>query len=172
MADVIRASILGPMPHMNTPTRPFLAAAFLLAGCTAQPTVDVEAERAALREAATAYHTAVGAKDGEAVVGMYDQSALMVPPNADLVEGLAGVQNYRFGFIENAAVEIDFEIQRVEVSAAGDIGWTLAIGEITINQAEGPPGRDLVRDFHTWKKQPDGSWKVVVDVWNSGMPAA
>ena len=43
--------------------------------------------------------------------------------------------------------------------------------KITIDQGEGEPGRDIVRDFHTWRRQPDGSWKVVVDMWNSGMPA-
>lgn len=32
-----------------------------------------------------------------------------------------------------------------------------------------PP--NAVRDFHVWKKQADGSWKVAVDIWNSGLPA-
>jgi len=94
-----------------------------------------------------------------------------VPPNADMVEGLSGVQGYRFGFIETPGVELEFEILRAEVSASGDMGWTLALGQITINREDAPPGRDIVRDFHTWKKQADGSWKVVVDMWNSGMPA-
>ena len=158
------------------------AAAVLLVavGCSAQPqadtgaggaAVDMAAEEAALRAAAEAYHAAASSKDAAAVVALYDEDALMVPPNADLVRGLGGVQGYRFGFIETAGVELEFELLRVEVSEAGDIGWTIAIGEITINQAEGPPGRDQVRDFHTWKKQADGSWKVVVDIWNSGVPA-
>jgi len=156
---------------MKTPKIPHAVAALFVGACTTQqPTVDVEQELVALRAAATAYHEAASAKDGEAVVGMYDQAAVMIPPNADLVEGLNEVQNYRFGFIETPGVELEFELVRAEVSAAGDIGWTLAIGEITINQPEGPPGRDQVRDFHTWKKQADGSWKVVVDVWNSGLP--
>lgn len=155
---------------MKTPRIPYVIAALFVAACAPQPTVDVGQELIALRAAATAYHEAASAKDGDAVVGMYDQAAVMIPPNAELVEGLEGVRNYRFGFIETPGVELEFEILRAEVSATGDIGWTLAIGEITINQSEGPPGRDQVRDFHTWKKQADGSWKVVVDVWNSGLP--
>lgn len=125
---------------------------------------------ATLRAAAEAYHEAASAKDSERVVGMYDAEAVMVPPNAPLVEGLASVQEYRFGFIETPGVELDFEIVRVEVSEMGDMGWTLSIGQITINRDEGPPGRDVVRDYHTWLRQADGSWKVVVDAWNSGMP--
>ena len=143
-------------------------------GCAPAPDapaadVDLEAERASLRDAAASYHAAASAKDVVAVIASYDGDALMVPPSAELVEGLEGVRGYRFGFIETPGVELEFELVRVEVSSAGDMGWTLAIGEITINRAEGPPGREEVRDFHTWKKQADGSWKVVVDMWNSGV---
>ena len=94
---------------------------------------------------------------------------LCVNDQAELVEGLDGVRSYRFGFIETPGVELDFELLRTEVSSAGDMGWTLAIGDITINRADGPPGKGRVHDFHTWKKQADGSWKVVVDMWNSGV---
>jgi len=145
------------------------AAVVLLCAC-APP--DREAQVAALREAAEAYHRAASAKDAASVVALYDETAVMIPPNAPLVEGLAGVRGYRFGFIETPGVALDFTLLRAEVAESGDIGWTLAVGEITIEREDGPPGRDRVRDFHTWKRQPDGSWKVVVDVWNSDAPSS
>ena len=121
---------------------------------------------------ALAYQAAASAKDSDAVVAMYDETAIMIPPNAEIVdEGFEGVQNYQFGFIVTPGVELDFELIRVEVAASGDIGWTFAVGDITIARDGEEPGRDVVRDFHTWKKQADGSWKIVVDLWNSGMPA-
>jgi len=94
-------------------------------------------------------------------------------PNADLVEGLDGVRGYRFGFISTPGIELRFELVRAEVSQSADMGWTLAIADITIDNPDGPPAFSLVRDFHTWKKQPDGSWKVIGDIWNTGPePAA
>ena len=149
---------------------PTTALAILITACEPQG-FDREAELSALREAAATYHAAASAKEADQVVALYDESAVMVPPNADLVEGLAGVQDYRFGFIETPGVALEFEILRVEVSSSGDLGWTLSLGEITITRPDGPPGRDQVRDFHVWKKQADGSWRVVVDMWNSGLPA-
>lgn len=146
----------------------FLSAG-LAAGCGG-PDVDVAVELTALRAAAVEYHTAASEKDAQRVVSLYDRTAVMVPPNAALVEGIEGVREYRFGFIETPGVELSFEIVRAEVSASGDMGWTLSVGQIAINRADGPPGRDVVRDFHTWRKQTDGSWKVVADVWNSGLP--
>ena len=147
-----------------------LAAVCVTSGC-AGTSPDVEAARASLAAAAEAYQAAASSKDASAVVAMYDADALMIPPNAPTVEGLDGVRGYRFGFIETPGVSLDFELERVEVSTSGDMGWTFAVGRITIDRGEEPPGRDVVRDFHTWRRQADGSWKVVVDMWNSGMPA-
>ena len=155
---------------MNKYTIFIIVGTVMAGGCGSGATIETESDLVSLRLAANTYHQAASTKDRAAVVALYDENALMVPPNADLVEKLEGVQGYRFGFLETPGVELQFEILRAEISTSGDIGWTLSIGDITINNPEGPPGRDIIRDFHTWKKQTDGSWKVVVDMWNSELP--
>ena len=142
----------------------------VLGGCRQNPPQDLETARAALRDAANAYHAAASAKNRDAVVALYADDALMIPPNAERVEGIAGVRNYRFGFIENLSVETRFETIRVDVSSDGDVGWTLAIVEVTLSGPDGEPGGDRIRDFHVWKRQADGSWKIAVDIWNSESP--
>ena len=155
---------------MNKYTIFIIVGTVMAGGCGSGATIETESDLVSLRLAANTYHQAASTKDRAAVVALYDENALMVPPNADLVEKLEGVQGYRFGFLETPGVELQFEILRAEISTSGDIGWTLSIGDITINNPEGPPGRDIIRDFHIWKKQADGSWKVVVDMWNSELP--
>ena len=155
---------------MNKYTIFIIVGTVMAGGCGSGATIETESDLVSLRLAANTYHQAASTKDREAVVALYDENTVMVPPNADLVEKLEGVQGYRFGFLETPGVELQFEILRAEISTSGDIGWTLSIGNITINNPEGPPGRDIIRDFHTWKKQTDGSWKVVVDMWNSELP--
>jgi ketosteroid isomerase-like protein len=139
-----------------------------LMGCGSSPRVEREVELATLREAAVAYYAAASAKDRDAVVSFYDTDAVLVPPGAEPVEGPEEIGAYRFGFIETEGISLEFEILKAEVSASGDMGWTLANGDITIDRGAEPPGRDLVRDYHMWHKQTDGSWKVIVDFWNSG----
>lgn len=138
--------------------------------CAPQAEIDLTAERAALQEAMEAYHEAASTKDAQTVVSMYDNDAMMIPPNAERVEGIEGVRNYRFGFIENAGVELDFETMRIEIAPGGDMAWTLAVANASFEGPDGEPGSDRIRDFHVWKKQADGSWKVEVDIWNSGPP--
>ena len=152
----------------NTPVTLFLL--LFASACSPNLAVRANADRTALLEAAATYHASASAKDAPAVVAMYDDDAMMIPPNAARVEGIEGIRDYRFGFIETPGVELEFETIRAQVSSGGDMGWTLAIGNITINRPDGEPGRDVVRDFHVWKKQDDGSWKVVVDMWNSEPP--
>lgn len=78
--------------HQRMKKRALAAASLLLAGGCAPRTIDSSAELLALREAATAYHEAAMAKEVDEVVALYDEAAIMVPPNADLVEGLEGVR--------------------------------------------------------------------------------
>jgi ketosteroid isomerase-like protein len=44
--------------------------------------------------------------------------------------------------------------------------------EVTVNDAKGKPVTDRGKFVEIWKKQADGTWKCVVDMWNSDLPAA
>ena len=61
-------------------------------GCGSANTIEVESDLTSLRLAANTYHQAASAKDRAAVVALYDVDAIMVPPNAGLVEKLDGVE--------------------------------------------------------------------------------
>jgi ketosteroid isomerase-like protein len=58
------------------------------------------------------------------------------------------------------------------VSSAGDLGYTTGSYEVTVNDAKGNPVTSRGKVVVVWKKQPDGSWKAVLDIWNSDGSAA
>ncbi len=140
----------------------------LLIAC-APPAVDVEAERAALRAAADAYHEAGQALDIDSFIGFYANDALSYPPNAPAESGPEGVRNFMSAFTALPDAAVSFSDPIVEVSASGDMGYTLADGVITFTGPGGEAVEDRIRDFHLWKKQ-DGEWKLAVDIWNSELP--
>jgi ketosteroid isomerase-like protein len=39
--------------------------------------------------------------------------------------------------------------------------------QITVNDSLGNPITEKNKGVTIWKKQPDGSWKNVVDIWNA-----
>ncbi len=141
----------------------------VLLGACVPPSVDVEAEQAALRAAADAYHEAAQAADVDTVSGLYTNDGLMLPPNAAAEEGLEDIRNFATAFTQTPGFGIRFDDVRVEVAASGDMGYTLANAVVSIDRWDGEPVQDQVRDFHLWKKQ-DGEWKVAIDIWNSELP--
>jgi ketosteroid isomerase-like protein len=140
----------------------------LLCACT-QSSVDVEAERTALRAAADAYHEAAHRGDFGGMVDFYANDGFIVPPNAAEEKGLQGARNFFAAIAEIPGLRVRFVDVRVEVAASGDMGYTLADIEISFEGPDGEPVEDKERDFHLWKKQ-DGKWKIAVDIWNSELP--
>jgi ketosteroid isomerase-like protein len=67
-------------------------------------------------------------------------------------------------------LKIDWQITKVEVSRAGDMAYTLYKYEMTMGAPNGAPIQDSGKDMAVWKKQADGTWKMVADTFNSDLP--
>ena len=134
------------------------------------PEIDIDAERTALSEAANRYHEAVQSVDVNTAATLYASDALVLPPNMETKEGTAGVREFLAIVAEMPGFQIRFETPTVVLSKEGGLGYTLADLEFTVNGPDGQPVTSRQRDFHLWKKQADGSWKVVIDIWNSPDP--
>ena len=135
------------------------------------PEIDIEAERAALTDAANRYNEGGDSMDIDAMASLYASDALVMAPDMETKGGAAGVREVLTGFKEPPGFEIGFGAPTVVVSKGADMGYTLADIELSF---DGPDGKvnAKARDFHLWKKQADGSWKIVVDIWNSPEPAS
>jgi uncharacterized protein (TIGR02246 family) len=143
-----------------------------VSACTGPPeaTVDLQAETAALRAAAQAYQDAALALDADALAGHYMEDAVAYPPNGTTVEGRAGFREYAAGFVSAPGIQMSFSAPEIVVAASGDLGYTYAVGEVTLDGPDGEPITETLRDFHVWAKDADGAWRVVVDIWNSPDP--
>jgi ketosteroid isomerase-like protein len=43
---------------------------------------------------------------------------------------------------------------------------------MTMKDAQGKPVTDRGKYTEVWKKQADGKWKAVADIWNSDLPVS
>lgn len=68
-----------------------------------------------------------------------------------------------------AGASISWEPKRAEVAASGEMGWTWGRYILTIPGAgdDDAPKVSHGKYLNIWEKQPDGAWKVLVDVGNS-----
>ena len=146
------------------------AAMCTLACAQAPPPVDLQAETEALRAAALAYHEGAATMDTDAVAGLYAPDAVVYAPDTPTVEGEANVQDFVRGFASVPGIQVTLELTDVVVSPGGQMGYTLGVGTMTMDGPDGAPVVEHLRDFHVWRKDATGSWKLVVDIWNSPTP--
>lgn len=102
---------------------------------------------------------------GEAFARYAAPDARMLPQGKDVVSGLDGVRNQMAGFPKGAT--LSWKPFLADVAASGDLGYTLGTYELRAKDDAGQATVAYGKYCSIWKKQPDGSWKWVVDVGTS-----
>ena len=158
-------------------TRLFLILATVLAlalsGCApAGPRVDVEADEEAIRTVDGQMVAAISAGDLDRWLGFFTEDAIMMPPNAPAVVGKEAIREFVSDLMASTDFAVSHDLGKVEVSRGGDLAYVSYAYKLTLKGPEGKPVTDSGKDISVLKKQPDGTWKVVIDIWNSDLPAA
>jgi ketosteroid isomerase-like protein len=128
--------------------------------------VDTAAAQNSLREADAAYSRAGNSRDLEGFVAHYAPEAVGYPPNEPTVTGTDSIRAYLGRFFQDTAFAATFQPVSLEVSSDGTMGYSLNTVELRVTGPEGKPVTERIRDLHVWRKQADGSWKLVIDLWN------
>lgn len=139
--------------------------------CARPPAVDTVGALLALRQADSAYTRAGAAKDRAAFVGLYAPDAIMYPPAEASVTGLDAIGKFVDTFLKDSAFAAVFTPVAVDVSTDGTMGYTLNAADLSYTGPQGKPVTEHIRDLHVWRKQADGSWKLLIDIWNAQPPA-
>jgi ketosteroid isomerase-like protein/quercetin dioxygenase-like cupin family protein len=139
-----------------------VVAALVVSSCA--PSVDVAKERDALMAADRAWSQTT--KDVDKFASYYAPDANMYAPNMPLVSGAAKIRETFAEMAKAPGFSLHWTASKAEVSASGDLGYTTGTYQMSMNGAT-----DKGKFVTTWKKQSDGSWKVVEDIINSDLPA-
>lgn len=150
------------------------SAALLVIGCKQQAPAmpDTRAtDEAAVRAADEAWSQ--GAKSGqvEQMLAAYAPDAIVLAPNAPMTGDEAGRRKMMTEFFTSPGFALSWQVTKVEAARAGDIAYSLGTYELSMNDPSGKPVSDHGKYTTIWRKQADGSWKVVVDMFNTDLPA-
>lgn len=152
------------MTITRTPLLPAIALLALL-GCTPKAVALSAADIDANKAVSQAFVTAVLAKDWDAATGLYTDSATLLPPNAPVVVGTAGIHAFLAAFPPLSELTITVDA----VEGTGDLAYAQGRYHLTV-AAEGSPV-DSGKFLDIRRKQKDGSWKYVADMFSSNAPA-
>ena len=146
------------------------ALALFVTGCGQQAPPDTRAaEETTLRTLNDQWSKTAGAKDLEGTVSYYSDDASVFPPNAPVASGKQAIHAVWADVIASAST-ISWQTDKVEVARSGDLAYLTGIYQTTAKDPKAQPVNDTGKFVEVWKKQADGKWKTVADIFNSDVP--
>jgi len=136
-----------------------------LAGCAGKQNGAGTAE--AIRNADLAFARATAEHGVEGWVSWFADSGVQVLPGRNVV-GKAAIRELMAPSLGDTTVALTWRPTEVEVSRGGNLGYTIGRWERTPRPGAAPGAAVRRGSYVTiWRKQGDGSWKVVLDIGNS-----
>jgi ketosteroid isomerase-like protein len=96
----------------------------------------------------------------------YADNAVEVPNGVPIITGKVNIAK-TMGFLDDKNNHLTWTPVGSDISASGDLGYTYGTYEFSALGKDGKPVVDHGKYTSIWKKQKDGSWKVVLDMGNS-----
>jgi uncharacterized protein (TIGR02246 family) len=128
-----------------------------------------KADEAAIRAASADWNKASQARDLDKAVSYYAEDAVFFVDKGALVKGKNSIRMAWKDILAPSAPTLTFNTTFVEHARSGDIGNEYGTAELTTTDKKGKPSVEKGKYVTVWKKQPDGSWKAIVDIDNSGI---
>jgi uncharacterized protein (TIGR02246 family) len=141
----------------------------VLAGCRgmATPAADPVREEAAIRATDARWLAVAQSHDLEKTVSYWSDDVYMLPPSGPAVVGKEALRRYVAGAFAIPDFSITWVTDHVWVARSGDLAYAVGTDTIRMTSPEGKPVVEHNKALAVWRKEPDGSWKCAVDIWNS-----
>jgi ketosteroid isomerase-like protein len=142
----------------------------LAAGCNRQAPVDTKAAEQAVRDADAQWSKDAAARDLAGVLSFYADDAIVLPPNEAMINTKQAIHD-EWAAMLVPGFDLSWTAGKVEAASSGDLMYETGTYTLQMKDAKGNPVTDKGKVLQVWKKQADGSWKAVADMWSSDLPA-
>jgi ketosteroid isomerase-like protein len=105
---------------------------------------------------------AASMKDMDKFMSYYAPDASIYPPGMPVATGSGPIRDVLTKMSSAPGFSLEFSPTKADVSASGDVGYTTGAYQATMNGTT-EEGKYIT----VWKKQPDGLWKVMEDIFNA-----
>jgi uncharacterized protein (TIGR02246 family) len=155
------------------------AAAFaltvILAGCQQAPPPPApdthDADVKAIRDVETALAQAWAAKDADKIMAFYTDDASVFLPDSPVINGTAAMTASLKPLLADKNLSATSVSDKVDVAKSGDLGYSQGTNTVTFTDSKTKKVLTVKGKYvNVFKKQADGSWKVVADIINEDAP--
>ena len=143
-----------------------VAPVLLLAACNSNQGPDVAADTAKINSIWTEYESSYNSGDIEAWMSLWTDDGMQMPPNESPISGKDRIRERNTAVLDQVTFEMD--ITNEEVGVARDFAYSRGIFSATVTPKDGGQPISVDGKFMTiLVRQPDGSWKIHRDIFNS-----
>jgi uncharacterized protein (TIGR02246 family) len=137
-----------------------------LAGCN-EHKVDTKAEEEKLMNLSREWSQVAGSNDIEKTLSYWADDATVMSPGQPALKGKEAIRAMVEGMSKIPGFKISWEPISVSVSQGGDMAYLIEQNQVTVSDSLGRPITEYNKAVTVWRKEADGSWKNVVDMWNA-----
>lgn len=128
------------------------------------------ADAQAIKDKEAAWSKDAASKDPVKFTAYYADDATFLMPNEPILHGASTVRAAIGPMMQDKNFALTFQVDKVEVS--GDLAYSQGTYNSTMSDPKtGNPAQDKGKFLTVWKRQADGSWKAIEDMYNSDLPA-
>jgi ketosteroid isomerase-like protein len=107
-------------------------------------------------------------RDVEKILSFWTDDAKVFAPGAPVVDGKQAIREFVTSSLSIPGFRISWEPEEAVVSPSGDMGYTIGRNHLTMPDAAGNLKTESGRGVAVWRRDPDNTWRCVIDIWNSG----
>jgi uncharacterized protein (TIGR02246 family) len=129
-----------------------------------------DTDKAAVRAADQAFEAAVRAGNTDAIAATYQEDAALLPPNMPAQKGRDAIRSSWAALLKDYVVDVESGTDALE--GCGDLAYQVGHFRMhgTPKAKGGHPFTDEGKFLEVLKRQADGSWKYVADMYSSSLP--
>ncbi|MGQ0733890.1 MAG: YybH family protein [Acidobacteriota bacterium] len=133
------------------------------------PRPDTQADVSAINAVREREIALVGSGDVDKLLTVYTSDIVMMPPNEPAVVGQEAVRRWADAMF--GQITMSGSYSSADVSVSGDWAFDRYTGVLRVTpKAGGATIEERIKGIHIMKRQPDGTWLIAQDIWNTDAP--
>lgn len=144
----------------------FLSLSLIFFTCNQVPEVDKQLEGKTLMQLSEEWSDIVVTGDVDRILEGWADDAVMMVPGMSPLKGKEAIRGYVEAGLQIPGFAIKWEPLEVFVSDSGDMAYMIERNEMKVNDSLGNPIVTYNKTVTVWRKEQDGQWKNVIDIWN------
>jgi conserved hypothetical protein len=144
--------------------------AMLFSGCKEAPDTH-DADVQAIKSLEATWNQDYATKNADKLAAYYADDAVLMAPGMDAAAGKDAIHKVLSQMAADPAMSLKFQASVVDAAKSGDLAYSQ--GSYTMTMTD-PASKAVINDHGNYvtvyRKQADGSWKVVSDIATSSVP--